>query len=118
MSFFIVLVIFFECVLNHGTSPSVSEGFHEAAKKTDIKILTIFNCLPLIIFAFMYQINIPAIYDELNEKNMKSITKVLTFGTVGAGTLYIITGIFGIISFAACNPITGYPYDYSKDPPV
>lgn len=27
MSFYIVLVIVFECLLNHGTSPSISEGF-------------------------------------------------------------------------------------------
>jgi len=30
VSFYIVLVIFFECVLSHGTSPSVAEGFQAA----------------------------------------------------------------------------------------
>lgn len=47
---------------------------------------------------------------------MKSITNVLTFGTVGAGALYIITGVFGLVAFAACGPL-GYPINYKKDPP-
>jgi len=116
VSFYIVLVIFFECVLCNGTSPTVSEGFAKAHQQTDVQILTIFNCLPLIIFAFMYQINIPAIYSELEEKTMKGITNVLTFGTVGAGCLYVITGIFGLVAFAACGP-QGYPMNDKKDPP-
>jgi amino acid permease len=72
----------------------------------------------LIIFAFMYQINIPGIYKELTEKNMISMQKVLYFGTAGASTLYIIAGIFGLVAFAACNPVTGYPINNNVDPPV
>jgi amino acid permease len=116
ISFYVVLVIFFECILNHGTSPSVSEGFKAAHNKTHIQPLTIFNCLPLIIFAFMYQINIPALYNELEDKTLKSMTTILTSGTTGAGILYIIAGMFGISAFAACGP-QGYPMNYKLDPP-
>jgi amino acid permease len=65
----------------------------------------------------MYQINIPAIYNELEVKDIKSMTKVLGYGTIGAGALYAITGIFGFVAFAACGP-AGYPIDYNRDPPV
>jgi amino acid permease len=116
VSFYIVLVIFFESVLCHGTSPTLGEGFKQAHQKTDIEVLTIFNCLPLIIFAFMYQINIPAIYGELSDKSMKTITQVLTGGTSLAAILYIITGIFGIVAFAACNG--AYPINFQAEPPV
>ena len=66
----------------------------------------------------MYQINIPGIYKELTEKNMISMQKVLYFGTAGASTLYIIAGIFGLVAFAASNPVTGYPINNNVDPPV
>ena len=66
----------------------------------------------------MYQINIPGIYKELTDKNMISMQKVLYLGTAGASTLYIIAGIFGLVAFAACNTVTGYPLNKNKDPPV
>jgi amino acid permease len=49
----------------------------------------------------MYQINIPAIYNELAEKNMENMQKVLVYGTAGASMLYIIAGMFGLAAFAA-----------------
>lgn len=103
--------------MNHGTSPSVTEGFKMAHQQTDIQILTLFNCLPLIIFAFMYQINVPAIYNELTEKTLDNMKSVLVYGTAGAATLYIFCGIFGIVAFAACGP-EGYPLDTLVNPPV
>jgi hypothetical protein len=45
------------------------------------------------------------------------MNRVLGYGTLGAGSLYCITGIFGIVTFAACGA-AGYPMNYSKDPPV
>jgi len=65
----------------------------------------------------MYQINIPAIFNELTEKNMDNMKKVLGYGTAGASTLYIIAGIFGFVAFAGCGP-NGYPMNNHVDPPV
>lgn len=65
----------------------------------------------------MYQINIPAIYNELSEKNIGSMNKVLGLGTFGAGFLYCFCGIFGFVAFATCGP-EGYPMNYNADPPV
>jgi len=49
----------------------------------------------------MYQINVPAIYSELNDKSMKTVTKVLGLGTLLACFAYFIAGIFGFVTFAA-----------------
>ncbi len=112
-----MFVIFLECVKNDGTSPTVREGFEAAHNQTKITGKAIFNCLPLIIFSFMYQVNIPAIYSELADKSLKTMNKVLVLGTLGASFLYIIAGIFGLVAFAAVGP-NGYPLDTSVSPPV
>ena len=54
VSFFIVITIFFEAVLKHGNSPSISAGFQQGAECAKIEPKNIFNSLPLIIFGFMY----------------------------------------------------------------
>ena len=63
----------------------------------------VFTSLPLVIFAFMYQINIPAIYCELKVKSMVGMKKVLIGGTVFATICYMIIGIFGYIAFTGGN---------------
>ena len=62
VSLFIVLVLVFEAVLSRGTSPSFLVGLAYADQRTDITREGIFDSLPLIIFAYMYQINVPAVY--------------------------------------------------------
>ena len=57
------------------------------------------SSFPLIIFAYMYQVNIPMIYTELEKRNAKQMSKVLIAGTVGAVILYIIVGVWGYVTF-------------------
>ena len=57
------------------------------------------SSFPLIVFAYMYQMNIPMIYTELEKRDSKTMSKVLIFGTVGAVLLYIIVGVFGYATF-------------------
>jgi len=64
----------------------------------------------------MYQINIPAIYSELADKNMENMKKVLVYGTAGASMLYIIAGMFGLAAFAGYKG--EYPMNYNKNPAV
>jgi len=61
----------------------------------------VFNTLPIIIFAFMYQINVPALYTELKERNVKNFEKVLLYGTTLACVCYVSAGMFGWVTFAA-----------------
>jgi len=62
LSIFVVLVIVFEGILDRGTSSSLAAGFKAGAENTQITSSGIFSSLPLIIFSYMYQTNIPAIY--------------------------------------------------------
>ena len=57
------------------------------------------SSFPLIIFAYMYQVNIPMIYTELEKREYHQMSKVLIFGTVGAVVLYIIVGVWGYATF-------------------
>lgn len=66
-----------------------------------ISIRGFFTSLPLVIFAFMYQINIPAIYTELKVKSIANMNKVLVTGTILASVCYMVIGIFGYIAFTA-----------------
>ena len=51
----------------------------------------------------MYQPNIPAIYHELKSRDMINMQKVLWIGTGMATVIYIMTGMFGYLTFAL-NP--------------
>ena len=100
ISVFVVLVIFFEAVLLHGTSESISSGFEAGKEKAQLSLTGIFSSLPLIIFSYMYQVNIPSIYQELETKTLREGSKVIFGGTIAAAVLYIVGGIFGYIAFA------------------
>lgn len=57
------------------------------------------SSVPLIIFAYMYQVNIPMIYYELQNKNAKRMSKVLMVGSCSAVIVYALIGIFGYLTF-------------------
>jgi amino acid permease len=46
------------------------------------------NGLPLVVFAYMYQPNIPLIYKELERKSYRRMDKVVLRGSSGAIFLY------------------------------
>jgi amino acid permease len=77
VSFFIVLTIFLEALFLHGTSQTIGLGFKDGAQRATLDPIGIFRSLPLIIFGFMYQCNIPAIYNELKHRNLKTGKSVL-----------------------------------------
>ena len=100
ISLFLVLVLFFEAIRDNGTSSSVSAGFKAGQEKSELSVSGIFSSLPLIIFSYMYQVNVPSIYQELEVKNLGSAKKVIFGGTALASLLYMVGGIFGYIAFA------------------
>jgi amino acid permease len=55
--------------------------------------------MPLIIFAYMYQVNIPLIYYELEARNAKTMSKVLLTGSIAAVVLYSMVGISAYVTF-------------------
>jgi len=67
----------------------------------------IVSSVPLIIFAYMYQVNIPMIYYELERRNAKQMSKVLAIGS-GAGVfLYALIGTFGYLTFVYTPDVLG-----------
>lgn len=54
---------------------------------------------PLIIFAYMYQVNIPMIYVELEKRNSKQMGTVISWGSAIAVLFYIMVGVFGYATF-------------------
>ena len=104
ISLFIVFTIFGASFRDVKADGNESHKFHErfqaALSEPKITVLGIFNSLPLIIFSFMYQPNIPAIYHELKKSSMFNMNKVLIIGTSIAVIAYIMAGLFGYVTFS------------------
>lgn len=60
----------------------------------------LFSTVPLVIFAFMYQFNVPIIYKELRNRTPQRMEKVIMRGLIIAAFTYIFTGVFGYATFA------------------
>ena len=80
--------------------PSVNFQELEAFK---VSYKGIVSTVPLIIFAYMYQVNIPMIYVELETRNAREMGKVIAAGSTVAVAFYCLVGVFGYAVFAA-NP--------------
>ena len=78
--------------------------FSDALHTNRLSVGGVFKSLPLIIFSYMYQPNIPAIYHELKRSDLISMQKVLFIGTMLATVGYVMTGLFGYVTFAS-NPL-------------
>ena len=59
---------------------------------------------PFIIFGYMYQVNIPMIYVELERRNSKQMGKVIASGSAVAVLFYALVGVFGYATFATTGP--------------
>jgi amino acid permease len=57
------------------------------------------ECVPMILFAYMYQVNIPMIYAELERREHKVMGKVVWRGSLAGVFLYASVGIFGYLTF-------------------
>ena len=105
ISIFIILSIVFlglvdKDVNSNNGQTTLGASFKTGITNFDITVSGVFNSLPLVIFAFMYQPNIPMIYSELEKKSRVSMTKVLNYGTIGASVSYLMAGVFGYVTFA------------------
>ena len=100
ISLYIVFAIVFICIGSRSVNPDLGESFKVAFGNFDLTAGGVFNSLPLIIFAFMYQTNIPMIYAELENKSLKSMWKIMVIGTAAGTIAYLLAGIFGYATFA------------------
>ena len=72
------------------------------------------NSLPLIIFAYMYQPNIPIIYRELQRRSEQRMEKVVFRGSSGAVVIYVIAGVFGYLTWVS-HPVELKNLETEKD---
>ena len=110
ISMFIVCTIFAESFAETAdTCPTDCYDFKdrwaESVSHPSVSVKGIFNSLPLIIFAFMYQPNCPAIYTELKVKSLPNMKVVLGAGTTLASVCYIVVGMFGYATFSKRSDI-------------
>jgi len=100
ISIYIVIAIVFLCLFSREITPNLGHSFKTAITNFDIDVFGIFNSLPIVIFAYMYQTNIPMIYTELEKKDLKHMWKIMKIGTAGATVAYAFAGVFGYVAFA------------------
>lgn len=100
LSIYIVFAIVILCLASRDITPDLGGSFETAIENFHITPFGIFNSLPLIVFAYMYQTNIPMIYVELEKKNLKNMWRIMLIGTIGATIAYFLAGLFGYVTFA------------------
>ena len=100
LSLYIVFAIVILCLASREITPDLGGSFEVAIENFNISAFGIFNSLPLVIFSYMYQTNIPMIYVELEKKDLKHMWKVMLYGTIGATVAYFMAGVFGYTTFA------------------
>lgn len=57
------------------------------------------ECVPMILFAYMYQVNIPMIYQELERRNHTRMGTVVWRGSLASVIIYASVGVFGYLTF-------------------
>ena len=103
ISIFIVMTIFILSFHSNATGEkkqSFADRLDTAVRHNDVTMNGVFQSVPLIVFSYMYQPLIPAIYHELNNKSVKKMDKILYLGTIMASVAYILCGVFGYVTFS------------------
>jgi sodium-coupled neutral amino acid transporter 2 len=65
---YVVMVLVLICLCNRDITPDLGESLTAATTNNNITATGIFNSFPLIVFSFMYQPNLPSVYQELAVK--------------------------------------------------
>lgn len=87
-----VLVILF--FADRSLVPDMGENITKASY-FNVNYEGLLNGIPFVVFAFMYQPNVPMIYRELKEQKYSNMNKVVGFATVLVVILYNIASTFG-----------------------
>ena len=86
----------------YGVSPDFktpnSAGMMMIPQGGFMEIMTVFSTVT---FAFCNQFNVPQVYDEMNDKRARTVTKVAYISTALAMALYVITAIAGYLCYGS-----------------
>lgn len=97
---YVVLVLVFVCLCDRDLNQSVGPGLKIATTKVNVSLNGIFSSFPLVVFSFMYQPNLPGVYQELKDKSLPNMWKVICSATLIAVICYSLAGFFGYATFA------------------
>ena len=97
---YVVLVLVMICLFDREVTPDLGGSLEEAATTMNMTAFSLFNSFPLIVFSFMYQPNLPAVYQELRQKSTTNMMKVVLYATTIACTCYVMAGYFGYATFS------------------
>ena len=78
--------------------PDPIDNFEEA-EYLKFSFPAVIATFPFIISSYMYQPMIPAIYKNLENRNMRRMEKVVYLGSFGAVFLYVLIAVFGYLTF-------------------
>jgi len=98
-SMYLSLAVTFVFFFDKTVVPDYKQNFKDI-EAFKVSYNGIVSSVPLIIFGYMYQVNIPMIYVELEKRNSKQMAKVVSFGSSVAVLFYIMVGVFGYATFA------------------
>ena len=90
-----------ECLFDRNVTPDLGHNLVISAENFDISALGIITSFPLIVFSFMYQPNLPAMYQELQQRDFRNMKIILWTSTTIAVASYCLAGYFGFASFAS-----------------
>jgi len=88
-SFYLVMCLVFMFFIDRGLVPSINDSLHDATWK-QITFDGLIDAIPFVVFAFMYQPNIPIIYRELRQKNYTKMNTIVVSGSCFVVVLYIL----------------------------
>jgi len=95
-SFYLVMCIVFMFFFDRTLVPDIGEAFKKA-RYFNVTLDGMVDAIPFVVFAFMYQPNIPIIYRELTTKTYGKMNKIVTIGSSFVVVLYILAASFGYL---------------------
>jgi len=95
-SFYLVMCVVFMFFVDRRLVPNIGSNFKNASY-FNITYQGLVNAVPFVVFAFMYQPNIPMVYRELHNKNYRRMEKVIVRGSGSVVVLYILAAAFGYL---------------------
>lgn len=95
-SFYLVMCVVFMFFVDRRLVPDIGANFKNASY-FNITYQGLVNAIPFVVFAFMYQPNIPMVYRELHNKNYRRMEKVIVRGSGSVVILYILAASFGYL---------------------
>ena len=93
---YLVLWLMFLFFTDRKLVPSISDNFRDA-KYFNISYDGLTYSVPYVVFAFMFQPNVPMVYRELIDRDYKIMAKVASRGSIIVILIYIIAWIFGYL---------------------